>query len=101
MYFLIRETLEPCAAEDILSSAPYVAVLTTEQWKNGSFTGLTARGGFAVSAKWMDGRVIRMEIVSAVGGQLRLLVNGRWMECATEKGRQLVFVENENGFSVI
>ncbi len=35
MYFLIRETLEPCAAEDILSSTPYVAVLTAEQWKNG------------------------------------------------------------------
>lgn len=33
MYYLIQETLVPCAAKDILSSAPYVAVLTTEQWK--------------------------------------------------------------------
>ena len=34
MYYLIRETLVPCAAKDILSDAPYVAVLTTEQWKS-------------------------------------------------------------------
>ncbi len=34
MYYLIRETLVPCAAEEILSATPYVAVLTAEQWKN-------------------------------------------------------------------
>ena len=33
MYYLIQETLVPCAAEDILSGSPYVAVLTTKQWK--------------------------------------------------------------------
>lgn len=33
MYYLIQETLIPCAAKDILSGAPYVAILTTEQWK--------------------------------------------------------------------
>ncbi|MBQ2987962.1 MAG: glycoside hydrolase family 95 protein [Clostridia bacterium] len=72
-----------------------------EEWKNGSFTGLTARGGFTVSAKWRDGRVIRMEIVSAVGGHLKLLANSHFIECETEKGQRLTFVENENGFSVI
>ena len=34
MYYLIQETLVPCAAEDILSASQYVAVLTAEQWKN-------------------------------------------------------------------
>ncbi|MBR6744405.1 MAG: glycoside hydrolase family 95 protein, partial [Clostridia bacterium] len=72
-----------------------------EEWKNGSFTGLTARGGFTVSAKWRDGRLSRMEIVSAVGGHLKLLANGHFIECETEKGQRLTFVENENGFSVI
>ena len=33
MYYLIQETLVPCAAEEILSSSQYVATLTTEQWK--------------------------------------------------------------------
>ena len=34
MYYLIRDTLVPCAPEDILSSTPYVAVLTADEWKN-------------------------------------------------------------------
>ncbi len=34
MYYLIRETLIPCKADEISSSFPYVAVLSTEQWQN-------------------------------------------------------------------
>ena len=35
MYYLIRETLEPCGAGEILTSGcPYVAVLTPEEWQN-------------------------------------------------------------------
>lgn len=33
MYYLIEETLNVCKAEDILSSKQYVAVLTSQQWK--------------------------------------------------------------------
>ena len=34
MYYLIRETLESCGANDILTStSPYVAVLTPEEWQ--------------------------------------------------------------------
>ena len=34
MYYLIRETLVPCTAEDIAAAdAPYVAVLTPEEWR--------------------------------------------------------------------
>lgn len=33
MYYLIKDTLIPCSASDILSAAQYVAVLTTEEWK--------------------------------------------------------------------
>ena len=33
MYYLIRETLEPCRAEDIAQAdAPYVAILTRDEW---------------------------------------------------------------------
>ena len=33
MYYLIKETLEECKAEDIFKDAPYVAILTPEEWK--------------------------------------------------------------------
>ena len=34
MYYLIRETLAPCGADDIAAAdAPYVAVLTPEEWR--------------------------------------------------------------------
>ena len=44
-------------------------------WKNGSFRGLCARGGFTVSAKWQDGKLARAEITSKKGGKMRLLTN--------------------------
>lgn len=33
MYYLIRETLEPCAAEESRGAVPYAAVLTPEEWR--------------------------------------------------------------------
>ena len=34
MYYLIKETLVPCDISRLLPEAPYVAVLTAEQWQN-------------------------------------------------------------------
>lgn len=34
MYYLIKENLVPCEESEILASNQYVAVLTTQQWKN-------------------------------------------------------------------
>lgn len=43
-----------------------------QAWHTGSFSGLVARGNFAVSADWQDGRNVRMEIVSRSGGECRI-----------------------------
>ncbi len=44
-----------------------------QEWKNGSFTGLRARGGFSVSCRWEDSRICGAEIVSLAGGVCRLV----------------------------
>ena len=46
-----------------------------DAWRNGSFAGLVARGGFKVSAEWKDGRVIHCSVRGAVGKKFRLKYN--------------------------
>ena len=48
-----------------------------EQWKEGSVSGLCARGGFELSFKWKDGYVRDCSINSKTGGTLTLLYNGQ------------------------
>lgn len=40
-----------------------------DSWKDGSFFGLCAAGGFEVSAQWADGKLIKAEILSKLGGR--------------------------------
>ncbi|MDL2210985.1 glycoside hydrolase family 95 protein [Bacteroides sp. OttesenSCG-928-M17] len=41
-------------------------------WKNGTVSGLVARGGFEVSMKWKEGKVTEVRVLSKNGGNLRL-----------------------------
>ncbi|NDV81620.1 glycoside hydrolase N-terminal domain-containing protein [Bacteroides sp. 51] len=41
-------------------------------WKNGSVSGIIARGGFEISLSWQDGKVSEVKILSKIGGNLRL-----------------------------
>ncbi|MEO8886572.1 MAG: glycoside hydrolase family 95 protein [Mucilaginibacter sp.] len=46
-----------------------------DTWKDGSITGLRARGGFEiVSMKWKDGKLSEVKIKSTIGGNCRLRV---------------------------
>jgi len=46
-----------------------------EVWKNGSITGLRARGGFdIINMQWKDGKLVKAIIKSNLGGNLRLRV---------------------------
>jgi alpha-L-fucosidase 2 len=42
------------------------------RWKNGSISGLKARGGFGVDIQWKDGEIETATIKSALGGNCRL-----------------------------
>ena len=72
-----------------------------EEWKNGSFDGLTARGGFAVSAVWENGTVNEIKVVSSAGKPLKILAGDAWIETETEKGEILHFYRKENGWTKV
>ena len=55
-----------------------------DAWKEGSFEGLMARGGFKVSCAWKDGLVIRCHIAGPEGKPFRLRCNGAEIEAMGE-----------------
>jgi alpha-L-fucosidase 2 len=54
--------------------APLAAL--PKAWPEGSYRGLTARGAFEVSANWSRGHADRFEILSRVGGPLKVRYPG-------------------------
>src|SRR5690606_38633781 len=46
-----------------------------DKWKNGTVTGLIARGGFVVDMSWKEGKITRLKIYSRLGGNCRIRVH--------------------------
>ncbi len=46
-------------------------------WKNGSVTGLRARGGFEVDLAWRDGKLAKAVLRAPQGGKARVRANGK------------------------
>ena len=66
-------------AEMLLQShETYIAPLPSlpDAWKDGSFTGLVARGGFAVSAEWKNGCARSFTVTSNAGNVCRMKYHG-------------------------
>lgn len=51
-----------------------------DAWKDGSFDGFMARGGFRVSAEWKKGRVVYCKIAGREGTVSRVRLNGETVE---------------------
>lgn len=62
-----------------------------EKWQKGSFKGLCARGGFTVDAKWENGRITEISVLSKVGERLKLKAADRIFETDTVKGEAYTF----------
>lgn len=52
-------------------------------WSDGEFTGLKARGGFEVSARWQAGRMVELRVKSLLGNDFRVWYDGDYI--ASEK----------------
>lgn len=52
--------------------ALHVLPALPDAWRNGSVTGLKARGGFTVDLAWKNGTVTEIKIHSSLGGKVRI-----------------------------
>lgn len=57
-----------------------------DAWKDGSVTGLCARGGFEVSLAWKNGRLVAAKILSKSGGPCRVDYDGRARDLDIKRG---------------
>lgn len=48
-------------------------------WPDGEFTGLKARGGFEVSARWQAGRMVELRVKSLLGNDFRVWYDGDYI----------------------
>jgi alpha-L-fucosidase 2 len=59
-------------------------------WKDGSVTGLKARGGFEVNMDWKDGKLTKAEVKSLLGNPCVVRVNGKTTNYSPAKGETIV-----------
>lgn len=74
-----------------------------QAWRNGSYRGLRARGGFEVALEWRDGSVVGGEIVSTAGERCAvrsaspIVVKGAKTEMRREGERYIVEFDTKKG----
>src|SRR5678810_525709 len=70
-------------------------------WKNGSITGLRARGGFEIeNMEWKDGKLVKLIVRSKLGGNLRLRVPNE-MKLSTGSSLKKATGNNMNPFYAV
>ncbi len=75
----------------IQSHAGYMELLPAlpKDWKNGSVSGLMARGGFQVDMAWLDGELTELLILSKLGNVLELRFATSEASLATYAGQEI------------
>ena len=58
-------------------------------WKEGTVTGLCARGGFEVNITWKDGALVSAVIHSKLGGPCQISYHGKQIVLQTRKGQNV------------
>nr|WP_307989692.1 glycoside hydrolase N-terminal domain-containing protein [uncultured Niameybacter sp.] len=71
------------------SHGEYISLLPAlpEVWKNGSVKGLKARGGFTLSFKWEEGKIIEATIQANYDKACKVILNNQVIELECEAGK--------------
>lgn len=66
-----------------------------EEWSEGTVRGMMARGGFEVTIKWREGKLVEVEVISRLGNELRMRYGDLTRSMATAPGERLRFDASE------
>ena len=61
-----------------------------EQWKDGSVSGIRARGGISVEMTWRDSKVTSLILTAQKAQKIQLTVNGELKQLKLKKGRNVI-----------
>jgi alpha-L-fucosidase 2 len=61
-----------------------------EQWKDGSVSGIHARGGISVEMTWRDSKVTSLILTAQKTQKIQLTVNGELKQLKLKKGRNVI-----------
>lgn len=59
------------------------------EWRDGSITGLKARGGYEVNMSWKDGKLTQTELINPRGGNCKLRLGERTAQVTLQPGKIL------------
>ena len=73
--------------EDAIELLPAIP----EEWKNGQFKGLTARGGFVLDVNWEEGRILEATVFAKADGECRIRYQGHTLTFEAKEGQTYRF----------
>ena len=77
-----------------LAAKPQIAIellpALPDNWKDGSVSGIRARGGIAVDMTWRDSRVTSLTLTAQQAQKIQLTVNGELKQLKLKKGRNVI-----------
>ena len=79
----VLEKEEPSLTIELLPALP-------DKWKDGSVSGIRARGGIAVDMAWENSRVTALTLTAQQAQKIQLTVNGELKQLKLKKGRNVI-----------
>ena len=64
----------------------YLLPALPDSWQTGAVSGICARGGFEISMKWQNGKLLEAEVLSKNGKHCNLHYSGKTLSTNTKKG---------------